>query len=69
MKGLSVSGWPSGSAIDSEEAIAFAENKGIKCLIETFPLASALDAFEHTMSGKTRFRTVITMEEDSRLGY
>ena len=61
MKGLHVSGWNSGSAIDSEEAIAFAESKGVKCMIETFPLSSALEAFNHTMSGKSRFRTVIVM--------
>jgi D-arabinose 1-dehydrogenase-like Zn-dependent alcohol dehydrogenase len=62
IKGLEVTGWPTGATIDCEEAIAFAENKGIKCLIDKFPLSKALEAFEHSMSGKSRFRTVLVME-------
>ena len=36
--GVSVHGWPSGHAQDSEEAIAFAQHQNVKCMIETFKL-------------------------------
>jgi D-arabinose 1-dehydrogenase-like Zn-dependent alcohol dehydrogenase len=31
-------------------------------MIETFPLAKANDAFERMITGKARFRAVVTME-------
>jgi len=55
-------GWPSGHALDSEEAIAFAENQGVKCMIETFPLEKVQDAIDRLLSGKARFKCVLTME-------
>ena len=60
--GLSVHGWPSGHAMDSEEAIEFANLHNVKCVIEKFPLEKANEAYEHTMSGKVRFRSVLVME-------
>ena len=36
-KGLSVHGWPSGHAVDSEDAIAMAEEQGIKVMVEYEP--------------------------------
>lgn len=36
--GVSVHGWPSGHAQDSEEAIAFAQHQDVKCLTETYKL-------------------------------
>ncbi|KAI1756851.1 alcohol dehydrogenase [Xylaria castorea] len=60
-KGASVSGWPSGHALDSEEAIQFAGTHGIKCLIEKFPLDKVVEAMDHCNSGKVRFRAVLTM--------
>ena len=59
--GRSVHGWPSGHALDSEEAIRFAQIHGVKCMIEPFPFADAPKAFEHMKSGKARFRAVLTM--------
>ncbi|KAI0203566.1 alcohol dehydrogenase [Astrocystis sublimbata] len=59
-KGLSVIGWNSGHALDSEEAILFAQVHGVKCMIEKFPLEQAVEAMEHCNSGKVRFRAVIT---------
>lgn len=41
LKGLSFCGWPSGHARDCEEAIAFAEELGVKCMVESFPLKDA----------------------------
>ncbi|KAI1191828.1 alcohol dehydrogenase [Nemania serpens] len=58
-KSATVSGWASGYALDSEEAILFAQTHGIKCMIEKFPLAEAAKAMEHTESGKVRFRSVL----------
>lgn len=54
-------GWPSGHALDSEEAIRFAQIHGVNCMIEKFPFSDAPKAFEHMKSGKARFRAVITM--------
>ncbi|MDI1487865.1 MAG: hypothetical protein OHK93_007138 [Ramalina farinacea] len=61
VKGLSVHGWPSGHAKNSEDAIAFAQKHGIKCLVEKFPLAKGNEAFDHMMNGKVRFRAVLTI--------
>lgn len=61
-KGISVHGWPSGHALDSEEAINFAQHQDVKCLIEKFPFDKAEDAVKHMESGKVRFRSVITFE-------
>jgi D-arabinose 1-dehydrogenase-like Zn-dependent alcohol dehydrogenase len=62
MKGLAVHGWPSGHAIDSEETIAFSQLQGVKCMIEKFPLEKVQEAMDHMVSGKVRFRCVLTME-------
>ncbi|KAI1497003.1 alcohol dehydrogenase [Biscogniauxia marginata] len=59
--GASVHGWPSGHALDSEEAIRFARDHGVKCIVEKFPLADAAAAMEHCNSGKVRFRAVLVM--------
>lgn len=61
-KGASVHGWPSGQALDSEEAIDFAQLHDINCQIEKFPLEKANEAYEHMMSGKVRFRAVLVMQ-------
>ena len=61
-KGLSVSGWPSGHALDCEDAIEFADTHKVKCLVEKFPLQDARKAFEHMMSGEARFRAVLDMQ-------
>jgi len=60
--GISVHGWPSGHALDSEEAIAFAEQQGVKCMIEKFPFDKVEDAVKHMISGKVRFRSVLIMD-------
>jgi D-arabinose 1-dehydrogenase-like Zn-dependent alcohol dehydrogenase len=59
---LSVHGWASGHALDSEEAIAFAQNHGIKCLVEKFSLNDVNKGLEHMLSGKARFRAVLVLE-------
>ncbi|CAG8257450.1 unnamed protein product [Penicillium salamii] len=61
-RGLSVHAWPSGHALDSEEAIQFTELQGVNCMVETFPLDKAKEAYEAMTKGTVRFRAVITME-------
>jgi D-arabinose 1-dehydrogenase-like Zn-dependent alcohol dehydrogenase len=61
----SIAGWPSGTASDSEDTLKFSVLAGIRPAIETFPLERASEAFERMMSGKARFRVVLTMQ-DSR---
>ncbi|OAA40685.1 zinc-binding dehydrogenase [Metarhizium rileyi] len=60
--GLSVSGWPSGHALDSEEAIRFAETHNIKCMIEKYPLGDVQKAVDSLVAGKPRFRNVLVMQ-------
>ncbi|KAI2635715.1 putative alcohol dehydrogenase [Hypomontagnella submonticulosa] len=60
--GVSVQSWPCGHATDSEEAIQFTQLSNVDCMIEKFPLDKANDAYNHMLSGKARFRAVITME-------
>jgi D-arabinose 1-dehydrogenase-like Zn-dependent alcohol dehydrogenase len=62
MKAASVCGFPSGHALDSEEAIAFTKLHGIRCMVEKFPLQDAQKALEHMLSGEVRFRSVLVME-------
>lgn len=56
----SVAGWPSGTSIDSQDTMAFAAFAGVRPMIETFPLVRAAEAYERMMSGKARFRVVVT---------
>lgn len=60
--GLSIVAWPSGHALDCEEAIDFAMRHGVSCMIERFKLDDANEALKHMLSGKVRFRAVITMD-------
>lgn len=61
-KGAGVFGYPSGHALDSEEAIAFTKLEGVKCMIEKFSLKDAQKAFDHMVKGDVRFRSVIVPE-------
>jgi D-arabinose 1-dehydrogenase-like Zn-dependent alcohol dehydrogenase len=61
-KGISVHGWPSGHALDSEEAISFAENQGVECMVEKFPFDKVEEAVKHMEDGNVRFRSVLMME-------
>ena len=57
----SIRGWPSGSARDSEDALNFCALTGIRPMVETFPLEQAAAAYDRMLSGKARFRVVLTM--------
>jgi D-arabinose 1-dehydrogenase-like Zn-dependent alcohol dehydrogenase len=56
----SISGWPSGTAPDSEDTLKFSLLSNVRPMIETFPLAKAAEAYQHMLSGKARFRVVLT---------
>jgi D-arabinose 1-dehydrogenase-like Zn-dependent alcohol dehydrogenase len=55
-----VTGWPSGTAIDSEDTLKFSVISDVRPMVETFPLARAAEAYQRMMSGKARFRVVVT---------
>jgi len=57
----SILGWPSGTAKDSEDTMQFSALTGVRPMIERFPLVKAAEAYERMISGKARFRVVITM--------
>ena len=54
-------GWASGTAVDSEDTLRFAELTGVKAMVERYPLEKAKDAYERMQSGKAEFRVVLTM--------
>jgi D-arabinose 1-dehydrogenase-like Zn-dependent alcohol dehydrogenase len=56
----SVMGWPSGTAIDSQDTLAFSVLTGVRAMTEVFPLERAAEAYERMMSGQARFRVVLT---------
>jgi D-arabinose 1-dehydrogenase-like Zn-dependent alcohol dehydrogenase len=58
----SIQGWASGTSIDSEDTLRFSALSGVRAMIETYPLARAAEAYDRMMSGKARFRVVLTME-------
>jgi D-arabinose 1-dehydrogenase-like Zn-dependent alcohol dehydrogenase len=55
----SIMGWPSGTAIDSEETLAFCALNGVRSMNEVVPLEKAAEGYDRMMSGKARFRVVI----------
>ena len=56
----SIVGWPSGTSIDSQDALNFSVLSGVRSMNEVFPLERAPEAYELMMSGKARFRVVLT---------
>ena len=57
----SLQGWSSGIPTDSEDTLRFAELTGVRPMIEKYPLARVNEAYAHMMSGKAKFRVVLTM--------
>lgn len=60
LSGRRIVGWPSGSAIDSEDTMRFSALTGVKPRTETFKLEQAEEAFQKMMASKVRFRAVLT---------
>jgi D-arabinose 1-dehydrogenase-like Zn-dependent alcohol dehydrogenase len=61
LRNQSVTGWYSGMSIDSEDTLGFSVLSGVRSMNETFPLDRVVEAYDHMMSGKARFRVVLTM--------
>ena len=57
----SVKGWYSGTAIDSQDTLKFSVLTGVRSMNEVYPLEKVAEAYERMMSGKARFRVVLTM--------
>lgn len=56
----SIIGWPSGTSRDSEDTLKFAAQTGVRAMIETFPIEQAEQAYDRMITGKVRFRAVLT---------
>ena len=61
LSGKTIHGWPSGSAIDSEDTMRFSALTDVRPRTEEFPLEEANAAFAKMMSNEVRFRAVLTM--------
>src|ERR1043165_886216 len=58
----SVKGWYSGTSIDSQDTLAVSARAGVRSMNEVFPLERVNEAYDRMMSGKARFRVVLTMK-------
>ncbi len=58
----SIKGWYSGTAVDSEETMAFSALTGVRSMNELFPLEKAEEAYARMATGAARFRAVLTMK-------
>jgi D-arabinose 1-dehydrogenase-like Zn-dependent alcohol dehydrogenase len=56
-----VRGWASGTARDSQDTLEFSAFSGVRPMIERYPLEKAAEAYQQMISGKARFRVVLTM--------
>ena len=54
-------GWASGIATDSEDTMQFSAVSGVRPMIEKYPLEKAAEAYDQMISGRARFRVVLTM--------
>jgi len=57
----SIQGWAAGTAADSEDTLRFAEQTGVRAMIETYPLERAAEGYARMLSGNAQFRVVLTM--------
>jgi D-arabinose 1-dehydrogenase-like Zn-dependent alcohol dehydrogenase len=57
----SVKGWYSGTSIDSQDTLAFSARGGVRLMTETFTLERAAEGYDRMMSGKARFRVVLSV--------
>jgi D-arabinose 1-dehydrogenase-like Zn-dependent alcohol dehydrogenase len=56
----SIEGWYSGTSIDSQDTLNFSVQSGVRSMNESLPLERAAEGYERMMSGKARFRVVLT---------
>ncbi|HUQ95396.1 MAG TPA: hypothetical protein VM120_27200 [Bryobacteraceae bacterium] len=48
-------------SIDAQDTLAFSALTGVRSMNEVFPLHRAAEAYQRMLSGKARFRVVLTM--------
>jgi D-arabinose 1-dehydrogenase-like Zn-dependent alcohol dehydrogenase len=56
----SLVGWPAGTSIDSQDTLSFSVMSGVRPMTEVYPLERAGEAYEQMISGRARFRAVLT---------
>jgi len=56
----SIAGWPAGTSVESQDAMSFSALTGVRSMNEVFPLDRVAEAYDLMMSGKARFRVVLT---------
>ena len=61
-----IHGWASGTAKDSEDTLQFSSLSGVRPMIERYPLEKAAEACEQMISGRAKFRVVLTMGGSSQ---
>ena len=59
--GKTIEGWAGVTPAESDDALRFAELRGVRALIETYPLEKAAEGYARMMSGNAEFRVVLTM--------
>jgi len=55
-----IKGWYSGTSIDSQDTLTFSALSGVRSMNEVLPLEQAVQGYERMLSGKARFRVVLT---------
>jgi len=56
-----IQGWPSGSAMDSEDTLRFSAHSGVRPMVEKYPLVRVKEAYARMESGDAQFRVVLAM--------
>jgi D-arabinose 1-dehydrogenase-like Zn-dependent alcohol dehydrogenase len=56
-----IKGWYSGTSIDSQDTLSFSVLTGVRSMNEVFPLERVTEGYERMLSGKARFRAVLTI--------
>ena len=59
----SIKGWYSGTSIDSQDTLAFSLQTGVRPMNEIYPLERVAEAYDRMMSGKARFRVVLSIAQ------
>jgi D-arabinose 1-dehydrogenase-like Zn-dependent alcohol dehydrogenase len=62
LQSQSVQGWYSGTSIDSEDTLNFSLLEDVRPMNEIYKFEQFKEGYDRMMSGKTRFRAVMTME-------
>jgi D-arabinose 1-dehydrogenase-like Zn-dependent alcohol dehydrogenase len=60
LKRQAVKGWYSGTSIDSQDTLEFCALTGVRSMNEVYPLEKVSEAYARMLSGKARFRVVLT---------